>query len=274
MHGVLEDARRRAGATSVSLAAYDAGTGTVRVVDMAGMGAPALLRGLGALRKMFPRFDVVGITFDARANAASRAVYLGGEPVAAPIAELAVGIVSSRVIAMGMRTAGLHHGYVCPLKDAGAVIGAIVFHDRAALTAGQRALRDGLASEVARLLRTSATTNQAPHPSVDDGPGDDVLTFATISMDLRARQVRHGPSAIDLTEREFDLLACFMGEPGKPLSRQEMARRVWGSADLASPSTVDSAVLHLRRKLEADGSPRIIQAVWGYGYMLRAASGQ
>jgi DNA-binding response OmpR family regulator len=53
------------------------------------------------------------------------------------------------------------------------------------------------------------------------------------------------------------------------LSREQLCQRVWGFAFEGESNFVDVAVKELRKKLEADGRPRLIQTVRGYGYALR-----
>ena len=75
--------------------------------------------------------------------------------------------------------------------------------------------------------------------------------------------------AIELSKIEFELLEFFLRHPRQVLSRGLIHERVWGfDASLASNS-LDVFVGHLRRKLEANGEPRLIHTVRGVGFTLR-----
>jgi two-component system response regulator RegX3 len=79
----------------------------------------------------------------------------------------------------------------------------------------------------------------------------------------------HGP--IDLTPREFELLACLMRHSGKVLSREQLLRDAWGWEYLVETKTVDTHVKRLRDKLEAaQVDHSLVETVRGYGYRFRA----
>jgi two-component system response regulator MprA len=98
---------------------------------------------------------------------------------------------------------------------------------------------------------------------------DQTLQYADLSLDPGTREVWRGGEAIDLTAREFDLLAYFLRHPRQVLSRDQLFRAVWGSDFLGASNVVDSCVWCIRQKLEADGRPRLLQTVRGVGYSLR-----
>jgi two-component system response regulator MprA len=118
-----------------------------------------------------------------------------------------------------------------------------------------------LLARVASLLRRS--------PRTGSGPGEQVLQYADLSLDPSTREVWRGGQAIELTAREFDLLAYFVRHPRQVLSRDQLFRAVWGSDFLGVSNVVDSCVSCIRHKLEADDRPRLLQTVRGVGYSLR-----
>ncbi len=89
-------------------------------------------------------------------------------------------------------------------------------------------------------------------------------------MDPAARTVTRGGRTVDLTRREFELLDVFARNPGIVLSRDRLLELVWGYDWAADGNVVDVFVSYLRRKLESDGEPRMIQTVRGVGFVLRA----
>ena len=72
-----------------------------------------------------------------------------------------------------------------------------------------------------------------------------------------------------LTRREYELLEAFANHAGQVLSRDQLLRQVWGYNFEVETNVVDVFVGYLRRKLEADGEPRILHTVRGVGWRLR-----
>jgi DNA-binding response OmpR family regulator len=97
------------------------------------------------------------------------------------------------------------------------------------------------------------------------------LDLAGLVLDCRARTVSYGQQAIELTQREFDLLELFMRHPGQALPRATILSEVWGYDFLGGSNVIDVYVRYLRGKLEAAGQPRVIQTVRGIGYAARAS---
>jgi DNA-binding response OmpR family regulator len=97
---------------------------------------------------------------------------------------------------------------------------------------------------------------------------DTTLRFGTIGIDLAARQVTVDGVPVDLTVKEFDLLAFFAARPRHAFSRDELLRSVWKSAaQWQRASTVTEHVRRLRSKLEPDSvQPRVLRTVRGFGY--------
>jgi len=87
-----------------------------------------------------------------------------------------------------------------------------------------------------------------------------------IVMDRSRREVRVDDVMVELTTKEFDLLAVLAEEPGRVVSRQELYSRVWDPVWHGSGKTLDVHVSGLRRKL---GDADLIATVRGVGYQLR-----
>jgi DNA-binding response OmpR family regulator len=96
---------------------------------------------------------------------------------------------------------------------------------------------------------------------------DEVLAAHDIVLRRDSRDVTVSGSMIDLTGKEFDLLACFLEHPGIVLSREKLLDLVWGMTYPGGTRTVDVHVAQLRRKL---GGPETIRTVRGAGYKLLA----
>jgi two-component system, OmpR family, response regulator ResD len=97
------------------------------------------------------------------------------------------------------------------------------------------------------------------------------LRFGELEIDPRARSVAVAGREIELTQREFDLLAFLAVHPGQVFSRDQLMDRVWRLSVYADATTVTVHIRRLRAKIEPEpASPRWIQTVWGVGYRFRA----
>lgn len=96
-----------------------------------------------------------------------------------------------------------------------------------------------------------------------------VLEFADLRLDPATREVTRGGCAIDLTNKEFDLLALFMANPRRVLTRQEIMDRIWGYDYSGESNVLEVYIGYLRSKLEAGGKKRLLHTVRGVGYVLR-----
>ena len=114
-----------------------------------------------------------------------------------------------------------------------------------------------LSARIKAILRRAENRNE-----------DEVLTANEIVLRRDSRDVTVAGSTIDLTSKEFDLLACFLEHPGIVLSRERLLDLVWGMTYPGGTRTVDVHVAQLRRKL---GDPETIRTVRGSGYKLLAA---
>jgi DNA-binding response OmpR family regulator len=97
---------------------------------------------------------------------------------------------------------------------------------------------------------------------------DDGLVVGDLRVDTRARRVTLAGDEIQLTAKEFDLLALLAGEPGIVIARERILRDVWHTTWYGSSKTIDVHVASIRRKL---GDPGWIETVRGVGLRLRAA---
>ena len=98
-----------------------------------------------------------------------------------------------------------------------------------------------------------------------------VLRFTDVSLDRDAMTATRKARRIALTRTEYQLLELFLENPRKVLSRDVIFERVWGYDFGPDSNSLDVYVGYLRRKLEAEGEPRVIQTVRGTGYVLRDA---
>jgi DNA-binding response OmpR family regulator len=99
----------------------------------------------------------------------------------------------------------------------------------------------------------------------------EVLDAGTIRLDTGSRRAWRDDVELNLSQKEFDLLACLMRNRGIALSRDVLLERVWGYDFLGDSRTVDVHIRWLREKVEPDpGKPTYIQTVRGIGYRFEA----
>jgi DNA-binding response OmpR family regulator len=93
------------------------------------------------------------------------------------------------------------------------------------------------------------------------------LGFADVDIDMEQRLVRRGGNETRMTRAEFNLLAFFLQNPGRALSRDVILNSVWGYESFPNTRTVDAHVVRLRQKLEPDPeTPRHFLTMHGVGY--------
>jgi DNA-binding response OmpR family regulator len=105
------------------------------------------------------------------------------------------------------------------------------------------------------------------------GRSEETLKLRTgnLDMDLVTRRVQRAGHAVELTNREFELLEYLMRRRGQTVPRETLARDVWKETDRATPlnNVIDVHIARLRRKIDADGFPRLIHTVRGVGFVLQ-----
>ena len=114
-----------------------------------------------------------------------------------------------------------------------------------------------LTARLQALLRRRGTPIEGP------------LVVEDLVVDTRRHVVTRGGRELGLTRREFDLIEAFARHPGQVLSREQLLGQVWGYTFDVETNVVDVFVGYLRRKLEAEGEPRILHTVRGVGWVLR-----
>ena len=113
------------------------------------------------------------------------------------------------------------------------------------------------------LARIRARTRR---PAVNGAPAS-TLAVGAVSLDLLSREAEVDGQRVDLSAREFALLAYLMRHPGQVLSRQQILNGVWGYTFDPRSNLVDVYIGYLRRKLTTNGrSP--IETVRGMGYRM------
>lgn len=121
---------------------------------------------------------------------------------------------------------------------------------------------DELLARVRALLRRT-------QPPATTGTVSETLAFGDVTLNIGSRTVTRGDVPIDLTAREFELLALFLRHPNQVLTRTTLMQRVWGEDFFGESNVLEVVIGNLRRSLELDDQSRLIQTVRGIGYVLR-----
>ena len=118
------------------------------------------------------------------------------------------------------------------------------------------------------VARIAAVLRRTVYPPAGRAAGDDaLLRFGALRIDPRGRTVTRDGASLDLTAREFDLLAFLARHPGQVFTRQQLLDQVWDFEFFGDPSTVTVHIRRLREKIELDPvRPRYLKTVWGVGY--------
>jgi DNA-binding response OmpR family regulator len=119
-------------------------------------------------------------------------------------------------------------------------------------------------------LRVQAVLRRV-HASAQPAALPQPMRSGRLEVDVAARRARSDGRELDLTVREFDLLAFFVSHPGRAFTRNELLEQVWGWS-FGDLSTITVYVRRLRDKVERDpASPAQLQTVWGVGYRWEAS---
>jgi two-component system response regulator RegX3 len=119
-------------------------------------------------------------------------------------------------------------------------------------------------SRIRAVLRRSA-------PRDGDGAKQEAIRVGDLEVDPAARIARLGGEELDLSRKEFDLLAELMRNAGRVVRREDLMSKVWDVNWFGSTKTLDVHIGWLRRKLGDDPNrPRFIETVRGVGFRFAA----
>lgn len=104
---------------------------------------------------------------------------------------------------------------------------------------------------------------------VEAKPENQKAAYADITLDPSTHEAKRGDMELSLTVTEFNLLHLLLRHPRQVLERRQILNDVWGYDFGGDDNVLEIYIGYLRKKLEADGSPRLIQTVRGIGYVLR-----
>jgi len=96
-----------------------------------------------------------------------------------------------------------------------------------------------------------------------------ILKVADLTLDPASRLVTRGKKTIELTAKEFSLLAYFMRNQGRVLTRTMISEHVWDYNFDTETNVIDVYVNYLRKKIDTGHDPKLIHTVRGVGYVLK-----
>jgi len=104
---------------------------------------------------------------------------------------------------------------------------------------------------------------------VEAKPENQKVSYADITLNPSTHEAKRGDALLNLTVTEFNLLHLLLRHPRQVLERRQILNEVWGYDFGGDDNVLEIYIGYLRKKLESDGQPRIIQTVRGIGYALR-----
>jgi two-component system, OmpR family, response regulator RegX3 len=131
------------------------------------------------------------------------------------------------------------------------------------------------AEVIARIRAVLRRAGRGGTDGVAPAPPPDPLRFGELEVDLAARTATLAGGELELSRKEFDLLAELARHAGRVVTREEIMARVWDENWFGSTKTLDVHMGWLRRKLgDAAADPRFIHTVRGVGFRFAAPDGE
>lgn len=121
-----------------------------------------------------------------------------------------------------------------------------------------------LMARLRALLRRKETAETRQEEEIAE-----TYSFSDLMLDTSTRFAYRGERKIELTAREFNLLLLFLRHPQQVMTRELIMERIWGDDFPGESNVLEVTISNLRRRLEAEGEPRLLQTVRGVGYALR-----
>ena len=110
----------------------------------------------------------------------------------------------------------------------------------------------------------------APAPTVTVGPPEGIYTLGPVCIDVSLRQALVRDREVELSRKEFDLLALLVSEAGNVVTRAQCMERIWRDRTKGDSRTLDTHVKRLRKKVElTPADPQHVLTVRGIGYRFK-----
>ncbi|MDF2657170.1 MAG: two component transcriptional regulator, winged helix family [Bacillota bacterium] len=120
-----------------------------------------------------------------------------------------------------------------------------------------------LLARIRAVLRNSGAARESAKTA------EHTITAGDLKLSLDSREVWVGNTPVDLTKKEFDLLAYLVQNKGLVMSRDRLLDSVWGYDFVGETNAIDVYIRYLRAKIEEPFGLKIIQTIRGVGYIIR-----
>lgn len=121
----------------------------------------------------------------------------------------------------------------------------------------------------ARIKALTRRRKKLESKTSSDKNNDHIFNLADLVIDFEAREVKRSDKSIQLTAKEYALLEYLAANAGKVRSRQEIAESVWGLNFETGTNFIDVYINYLRNKVDKHFTPKLIQTITGFGYVLK-----
>lgn len=121
----------------------------------------------------------------------------------------------------------------------------------------------------ARIKALTRRRKKLESKTSSDKNNDRIFSLADLVIDFEAREVKRSDKSIQLTAKEYALLEYLAANAGKVRSRQEIAESVWGLNFETGTNFIDVYINYLRNKVDKHFTPKLIQTITGFGYVLK-----
>ena len=128
--------------------------------------------------------------------------------------------------------------------------------------------KNELEARVRALLRRSNNQNFGEISYIN------IYTDPVLEIELSSKTVKLRGNVVELSPKEYDLLACLVREQGKILSHRELMREAWGELYINGPAEISLYIYYLRNKLkDGKNGHQYIRTLWGRGYWFAPRNG-
>ncbi len=122
---------------------------------------------------------------------------------------------------------------------------------------------------IEELLARLRALHRRALPAGAEGNDPDHLHVGDLTIDLASHDVQRAGQAIQLSNKEYQLLVFLMQSPNKVHSRSDILHGVWGDDFFGDDNLLDVYIRYLRQKIEVPHLPKLIHTVRGVGFMVR-----
>lgn len=271
------------------LVSFDSETGQLCAESVSGTTTQMFSQTLATARRTVTDWNL-SIRADVNTNPSLREVFLNRQQITAHVGDILEGVISLALFNSAFKKFEEYECLAIPIVFKGVAWGALFFVSSTHFTRASETKCVDFVSQTQRSLNSAqderALTVEINRLSemrrrvqLDDPLGltqrktsaaNAPRSFGDIRLSTDSQTAQRGERDLNLTRREFDLLDTFLQSSGAALSRVQIISRVWGDKNGVSSNVMNVTIKHLREKLEANGEPRVIHSLRGYGYVLRA----